>query len=342
MMAAPEAAQPEGIVDRFRPVEKLYRHRGDGHKNAKQRRLERQMNVQGVDYSDVIDVHNLENNTEANRARIRTMSLPRSKAFSGTILEPSRAQLFEIDGVSGLRVLINAMPRHRQVQWAMRAVHEYSKNPYTNISVLKKDRSATNHLWENAWRDRSPESWKAFHSLRWANVGRHYDWTARQYMSTEDMPPLPQELEQFVQEVFDLTDMTDCKQVEAGIVNFYPAGTTMGGHLDDAEEDMVNPIVSLSLGTQCIYLQGGFTRETKPTPIWLNSGDVVIMGGEARRCFHGVPLVTSNLPGEFTEAVEAFRSSDDNVYESQEINAFLEYISKARVNINLRRVQSST
>ena len=34
---------------------------------------------------------------------------------------------------------------------------------------------------------------------------------------------------------------------EAAIVNYYPAGASMGGHLDDAEINMEQPIVSIDV-----------------------------------------------------------------------------------------------
>ena len=36
---------------------------------------------------------------------------------------------------------------------------------------------------------------------------------------------------------------------------------------------------------------GGKSKEVRPTPILLQSGDVVIMSGEARLAYHGVPRV---------------------------------------------------
>ena len=38
-------------------------------------------------------------------------------------------------------------------------------------------------------------------------------------------------------------------------------------------------------------MHAGTTREVAPTPLLLRGGDAVVMAGEARRCFHGVPRV---------------------------------------------------
>ena len=40
---------------------------------------------------------------------------------------------------------------------------------------------------------------------------------------------------------------------DAAIVNYYSPGSTMGGHVDDAELDLGRPLVSLSPGRVCHY-----------------------------------------------------------------------------------------
>ena len=61
------------MADAFRQIEKQYRHRGEDHKNSRQRFRDRG-NV--VDYSDVIHVHNMTQNTPVNQSRIRKLALP--------------------------------------------------------------------------------------------------------------------------------------------------------------------------------------------------------------------------------------------------------------------------
>lgn len=46
-------------------------------------------------------------------------------------------------------------------------------------------------------------------------------------------------------------------------------------------------LFSLSLGCKAIFLLGGKSREDTPFAMFLRSGDVVLMAGEARECFHG-------------------------------------------------------
>ncbi len=78
---------------------------------------------------------------------------------------------------------------------------------------------------------------------------------------------------------------------EACLVNFYADGTKMGLHQDKDEEDFEAPVVSISLGDTAVFRIGGTERGGKTSTIKLQSGDVLVMGGAARLCFHGVDRV---------------------------------------------------
>jgi alkylated DNA repair protein (DNA oxidative demethylase) len=72
-------------------------------------------------------------------------------------------------------------------------------------------------------------------------------------------------------------------------INRYQAGTKLGLHQDRNEFDVYQPIVSLSLGLECIFLLGGFQRTDPTKRILLEHGDVIVWGGPSRMRFHGVP-----------------------------------------------------
>lgn len=78
---------------------------------------------------------------------------------------------------------------------------------------------------------------------------------------------------------------------EACLVNFYAAEAKMGLHQDRDEQDFAAPVVSISLGDQALFRWGGTTRGGKTQSVKLSSGDVLVMGGEARLCFHGIDRV---------------------------------------------------
>jgi len=88
---------------------------------------------------------------------------------------------------------------------------------------------------------------------------------------------------------------------EACLINYYGANAKMGLHQDRDEADFSAPVVSLSLGDSCLFRVGGDTRRAPTRSFRLNSGDVLVLGGDARLAFHGVDRIypaTSTLLAE--------------------------------------------
>lgn len=75
------------------------------------------------------------------------------------------------------------------------------------------------------------------------------------------------------------------------LVNFYGEGARMGMHQDKDEGDFSWPVVSLSLGDSGLFRMGNVEKGGKTESIWLESGDVVVMGGAARLAYHGVDRI---------------------------------------------------
>lgn len=78
---------------------------------------------------------------------------------------------------------------------------------------------------------------------------------------------------------------------QACLVNFYQQGAKMGLHQDKDEEDFAAPVLSISLGDAAVFRFGCNERGGKTQTLKLSSGDVLVMGGEARLCFHGIDRV---------------------------------------------------
>lgn len=75
---------------------------------------------------------------------------------------------------------------------------------------------------------------------------------------------------------------------ECCLVNLYRETAKMGLHQDRDEADFAHPVVSVSLGDDGLFRIGNLTRGGKTESIWLKSGDVVVMGGDARLVYHGI------------------------------------------------------
>ncbi|NKK66582.1 alpha-ketoglutarate-dependent dioxygenase AlkB [Rhizobium leguminosarum bv. viciae] len=81
------------------------------------------------------------------------------------------------------------------------------------------------------------------------------------------------------------------KPPEACLVNFYSDEGRMGLHQDKDEQDLKAPVVSISLGNSCLFRVGGLNRNDRTLSFKLSSGDLVVLGGAGRLCFHGVDRI---------------------------------------------------
>lgn len=132
-------------------------------------------------------------------------------------------------------------------------------------------------------------------SVRMTNCGplgwvtdkeRGYRYQACHPATGRPWPPIPRSLLDLWAELAAYPH-----EPQACLINFYAETAKMGLHQDRDEEDLAAPVVSISLGDSCLFRVGETRREGRTTSIRLNSGDVVILGGEGRLCFHGVDRI---------------------------------------------------
>ena len=99
-------------------------------------------------------------------------------------------------------------------------------------------------------------------------------------------PAMPKLLKDLWDEVTDYP-----VQPEACLINWYREGSKMGAHIDNDEQDAKAPVVSISLGDPAIFRMGGPKRGGPTQGLKLFSGDVVVMAGESRFCYHSVSKI---------------------------------------------------
>ena len=87
---------------------------------------------------------------------------------------------------------------------------------------------------------------------------------------------------------------------QACLVNWYGPGARMGLHVDNDEQAVSAPVVSVSLGDKARFRLGGPRRKDATRSFILSSGDVVVLAGAARAAHHGVdriyPATSTLLP----------------------------------------------
>ncbi|KAM3198270.1 hypothetical protein ACQJBY_073428 [Aegilops geniculata] len=168
--------------------------------------------------------------------------------------------------------------------------------------------------------------------LRWSTLGLQFDWSKRNYDVSLPHNKIPDDLAALAKKMaIPAMPFREEFAAEAAIVNYYGPSDMLGGHVDDMEADWTKPIVSISLGCKCIFLLGGKTRDEAPTPMFLRSGDIVLMAGEARERFHGVPRIFTEGDQQDISGLVSELSDDDDCF-------ILDYIHNSRININIRQV----
>ncbi len=130
-------------------------------------------------------------------------------------------------------------------------------------------------------------------SVRMSAAGS-YGWfsdrTGYRYVTThpdgQRWPPIPVEVLAIWNQLTGLA-----RQPECCLINYYDTDARMGLHQDKDEADFQWPVVSVSLGDEGLFRIGNPTRGGKTESVWLQSGDVVVMGGAARLTYHGVDRI---------------------------------------------------
>lgn len=123
-----------------------------------------------------------------------------------------------------------------------------------------------------------------FGPLGWVtDQARGYRYESAHPLTGAPWTPMPQAL-------LDLWDDVSgyAPPPEACLVNLYRDGARMGLHVDADEAAADAPVVSVSLGDTALFRIGSEKRSDPTSSFRLASGDVVVLGGASRRCFHGV------------------------------------------------------
>ncbi|CAI9723134.1 nucleic acid dioxygenase ALKBH1-like [Octopus vulgaris] len=247
----------------------------------------------------------------------------------------------------GFVFISNPFTAAAQRYWTHRCLHDYpSKQNVTNLDFIEKQCGINRP--DNIWTaSENYESGKAqcfvdslsfdmrFHmnKLRWVTLGYHYNWNDKTY-SKNQVSTFPFDLEILAKYIASVVGFKEYNP-EAAIVNYYHMGSTLAGHTDHSEFDHDSPIISFSFGQDAIFLLGGVTKAVKPAAFHLRSGDICIMAGDSRLCYHAVPRV---LPSKHFETSCNARVAD----ELAELNSFVyQNTPNSRENSGLGLINST-
>lgn len=125
--------------------------------------------------------------------------------------------------------------------------------------------------------------------LRWLTFGYHYNWDDKGY-DEKNKNLIPDEIVKLLQCLAQLINLSDW-QVETGIVNYYTCKSRLGPHIDGFEENKQAPLLSLSLGSDAIFIVENEIYGQKDSSILLQNGDLMVMSGKSRLLTHALAKV---------------------------------------------------
>uniref|UniRef100_A0A0K8SQD1 Fe2OG dioxygenase domain-containing protein n=1 Tax=Lygus hesperus TaxID=30085 RepID=A0A0K8SQD1_LYGHE len=244
------------------------------------------------------------------------------------LTDPTQWTVFEHNQHPGLLVVKNVFSNDGQYYWIHRCVVDYPAPPNLNnlspIGLLSNDEN-----WYDVCLNYSARKSAIFRKLRWVTLGYHHNWDTKVY-SDDRRSPFPQDLARLCEIVARV--VTGCGfSAEAAIVNYYYHSSTISGHTDHSEPNVDAPLLSFSFGDSAIFLIGGASHDDPASPILIESGDVVIMSGPSRLSVHGVPRI---LPAK----EHPWEQLNNNAKADPHRDIVTEFISQARVNMNVRQV----
>ena len=165
---------------------------------------------------------------------------------------------------------------------------------YLDLATQRHVLDALRNVIEVAPLMRFVTAWGKPMSVRMTSAGRlgwvidrgRYRYSTIHPETGEPWPPIPEPVLEIWRSVSGWPTDPDCC-----LTNWYGKDTKMGLHQDKDEGDFAPPVVSISLGDPARFRMGGLARKDPTEATVLNSGDVVVMGGEARLGYHGVDRV---------------------------------------------------
>lgn len=227
--------------------------------------------------------------------------------------------IYKFDGLNGFFYIRNPFTIEGQRYWVQKCLAEYTRKP-TSVSNL----DIHHHNLDDIWSLQQNGKCTLLDKLTWITLGYHYNWDKKIYdpMKFSPFPKCLSDLAKHVALCLNFKTFVP----DAAIINYYNAKSTLGIHNDHSEEELDQPIISISFGLTAIFLMGTERMEDKPLPLFLKSGDIVLMSGQSRMAYHAVPAVIKGL------------TDCDWSCDKDDWQPFLDYIKQHRINISVRQV----
>ncbi|XP_076238747.1 alpha-ketoglutarate-dependent dioxygenase AlkB [Calliopsis andreniformis] len=243
-------------------------------------------------------------------------------------------EIYEFSEIPGLIFIKNPFTANGQRYWIIKCLKDYSKKP-NKLNLDAHNLLNDEEAWWDTCFGNSDKAKILLPKLRWATLGYHHNWDTKLYSETSktDMPNELSSLTSFLARTLGFMEF----KAEAAIINYYRMNSTLAGHTDHSEVNADAPLFSISFGQTAIFLIGGSTQDDPASAIFLQSGDVVVMSGNSRLKYHGVPKILPATTAPWDDE-DITGKKKDCTWDHDDWKKARAYISEARINLNVRQV----
>ncbi|XP_078035003.1 alpha-ketoglutarate-dependent dioxygenase AlkB [Augochlora pura] len=287
-----------------------------------------------IDLQDVVDLNNQDHSKVILKSHCKRECTSDESGKELGLIPVKDWKIYEFSNIPGLIFIRNPFTPVGQRYWILKCLKDYSRKPY-KINLDAHNDVGDNESWWDLCYSKSKYV-DLIKKLRWSTLGYHHNWDTKLYSETSKTE-MPRELSQLTSFIAKNLNFMDFK-AEAAIIHYYRMDSTLGGHIDHSEVNMNAPLFSISFGQTAIFLMGGLTQNDPADSMFVRSGDIVIMSGESRYRYHGVPKI---LPATYIPWEEGEANDNKEQYYKRfphDWNKAKAYISEARINLNVRQV----
>jgi alkylated DNA repair protein (DNA oxidative demethylase) len=141
----------------------------------------------------------------------------------------------------------------------------------------------------------------------WVSDQQGFRYVREHPVTQKQFPPIPRLIRQIAIDAAKQYGLNI--RPESALINWYGEDGQLGLHQDKTEISRA-PVISISIGDDCVFIVGGLKRSDPKREYILQSGDVLIMGEEDRLIFHGVKKI---IPGTAPTALKLKRDGRLNI-----------------------------
>lgn len=138
----------------------------------------------------------------------------------------------------------------------------------------------------------------------WLSDRRGYRYETKHPVTGQPLPPMPDEIMQIAVKAAQCAG--EELRPESVLINWYDEDGKLGLHQDKTEVSSA-PVVSISIGDDAIFIEGGDERTSPKQNVTLKSGDVYVMSGEHRFMYHGIRRIIPHTAPEVLQLQNAGR-----------------------------------